>query len=179
MHIILGLLGTVVTILILLNRLAEAGIDLGGLNPFLWHRRRKWRQKYEGNPIFQLDSPMEVTALLMAAVAKMEGDISGEQKRTILDLYRREFHLTKKDASALLIASTHILGNGEEVRKNVSKVLAPSVEAFTEEQAASCTELVGKVAEIDGATTELQNEFLAGITSELEVTAPEAKSKWT
>ena len=36
MHIILGVLGAVITILILLNRLAEAGIDLGGLNPFLW-----------------------------------------------------------------------------------------------------------------------------------------------
>jgi len=48
MHFILGLLGTIVTILILLNRLADAGIDLGGLNPFLWHRRRKWRKMSGG-----------------------------------------------------------------------------------------------------------------------------------
>ncbi len=45
MHVIIGVLGSIITILILLNRLAEAGIDLGGLNPFLWKRRRQWKQK--------------------------------------------------------------------------------------------------------------------------------------
>ena len=59
MHIIFGLLGTIVTILILLNRLADAGIDLGGLNPFLWSRRRKWRKQYEGNPVFKIENPMD------------------------------------------------------------------------------------------------------------------------
>jgi len=34
MHIILGVLGAIVTILVLLNRLADAGIDVGWLNPF-------------------------------------------------------------------------------------------------------------------------------------------------
>ena len=43
MHIILGALGTIVTILWLLHRLAEMGVSLGGLNPWLWQRRRKWR----------------------------------------------------------------------------------------------------------------------------------------
>jgi hypothetical protein len=46
---ILAILGAVVSILILLNRLANAGINLGGLNPFLWYRRKKWRNQYEGN----------------------------------------------------------------------------------------------------------------------------------
>lgn len=179
MHIILGLLGTIVTILILLNRLAEAGIDLGGLNPFLWYRRRQWRQKYGGDPIFQLESPMEATALLMAAVAKMEGDISAEQKRVIIDIYESEFHLSKRDACALLVASTHILGNAEEVRKNVSKVLAPSLEAFTGDQARSCTNLVARMAEVDGAPTELQKEFLADVETALRARTSEQKSKWT
>jgi len=58
-HIVLGLLTTIVTLLILLNRLAEAGISLGGLNPFLWHRRRKWKQQLIGNPIFHIDGPMD------------------------------------------------------------------------------------------------------------------------
>ena len=70
MHIILGLLGTIVTILILLNRLSEAGIEIGWLNPFAWNRRRKWRNKYQGNPIFQLVDPLEVAALLCTSLAK-------------------------------------------------------------------------------------------------------------
>ena len=39
MPVILGFLGSIATILVLLRQLAEAGIDLGGLNPFLWKRR--------------------------------------------------------------------------------------------------------------------------------------------
>ena len=54
MHIILGFLGAVVTILVLFKRLSDAGIDIGWLNPFAWRRRRAWRNKYQGNPIFSL-----------------------------------------------------------------------------------------------------------------------------
>jgi len=46
MHVIIGFLGSVVTILWLLHRLAEMGIDMGGLNPWTWRRRRNFRQKY-------------------------------------------------------------------------------------------------------------------------------------
>lgn len=41
MHIVLAVLGSLVTILILLNRLKGLGIDFGWLNPFTWHRRRQ------------------------------------------------------------------------------------------------------------------------------------------
>ena len=34
MHVILGILGVFVTILILMNRLQQGGIDIGWLNPF-------------------------------------------------------------------------------------------------------------------------------------------------
>ncbi|MCH9673762.1 MAG: hypothetical protein K0U93_20145 [Gammaproteobacteria bacterium] len=160
MHIVLGLLGTIVTILILLNRLADAGIDLGGLNPFLWHRRRMWKQKYQGNPIFQLDSPMEATALLMAAVAKAEGDMSAEQKLAMLAMFQDEFGLSRKDASSLLIATTHILQDGEEVRANVAKVLAPNVSEFTAEQAESCVALINRVANIDEVINAVQQRVI-------------------
>lgn len=70
MQFVLALLAAIVTILILLNRLADAGIGLGGLNSFLWRRRRKWRQRYEGNPVYALDDPKEVTALFPLAMAK-------------------------------------------------------------------------------------------------------------
>lgn len=42
-------------------------IVLGALNPWSWRRRRKWRAAYEANPVFSITSPMEVTALLIAA----------------------------------------------------------------------------------------------------------------
>lgn len=144
---VIAVLGAIVSILILLNRLAEAGIDLGGLNPFLWGRRRKWKKQYEGDPVFKVKNPMEATALLMVGVAKSQGDMTRENKRNILSLFESEFKLSKKDAVSLLIASTHLHGSGEEFRKDVNKILKPSLESFSETQAESAMKLVTSVAE--------------------------------
>ena len=132
MHIVLGLLGTVVTILVLLNRLAEAGIDLGGLNPFLWQRRRKWRKQYEGNPVFKIEDPLDATAILMVAVAKSDGDMTSEAKKLILELFEKVFGQSKKDA-------------GGKIRQ----FLAPSRGNFTESKAGSAMELLEKVANLN------------------------------
>ncbi|MEM7053486.1 MAG: TerB family tellurite resistance protein [Pseudomonadota bacterium] len=146
MHIILGALAAICTILFLLNRLAEAGIDLAGLNPFLWNRRRKWRKKYQGNPVFKIDSPMDATAILMVAVAKADGDLTKESKGQLLNLFEQEFGLSKKDAAGLLISSSHLLGDGTEVRNNVKKFLAPSKDTFTKHQISSTIGLIETVA---------------------------------
>lgn len=42
MHIILGILGSIVTILYLVSAISEKGSTLAKLNPFAWYRRRKW-----------------------------------------------------------------------------------------------------------------------------------------
>jgi len=96
MHIILGHIGTIVPAHILLNKLAEAGIDLGGPNPYLWNKRRKWRKKYEGNPAFKIDNPMDATAILMVVAAKADGDITKADKKLLLDLFENEFNPSKK-----------------------------------------------------------------------------------
>lgn len=46
MPVLLGVLAAVVTILVLLKQLADHGISLGGLNPFLWRRRRNWSRQF-------------------------------------------------------------------------------------------------------------------------------------
>jgi len=151
MHIILGVFGSVVTILILLNRLAEAGFDLGGLNPFLWHRRRKWKKHYQGDPVFKINSPMDATAILMVAIVKADGDMTREDKSLLLRLFEEEFKLSKKDAAGLLISSVHLLGDGTQVRNNVRKFLTPSQKAFTALQALSAVALMNRVASASGA----------------------------
>ncbi len=164
---VFAVLGAIVSLLILLNRLAEAGIDLGGYNPFLWGRRRTWKKQYEGDPIFKVRSPMEATALLMVGVAKSQGEMTRENKKKILSLFESEFKLSKKAAVSLLIASTHLHGSGDELRKEVNKVLKPSLESFSETQAKSAIKLVQAVAEdtYDGGNTE---QLLMDITKALE-----------
>lgn len=177
MHVIIGLLGSIVTILWLLHRLAEMGIDLGGLNPFLWQRRKKWRKQYEANPVFLLDGPMEATALLITATAKADGDMSSEEKREILSIFENEFQLSKKDAAGLLISSSHLLGKGDEVREQLDKVLNPSLENFTKEQALSAIELIKRISELGGSATEMQSELIHNATVILERPIT-PKKKW-
>ena len=176
MHIILGALGTIVTILILFNRLADLGIDIGGLNPYLWNRRRKWKKIYEGNPVFKIENPMDATAILMVAAAKADGDMTKEDKVLILNLFENKFNLAKKDAAGLLISSVHLLGDGMEVRANVGKFLSPSKAAFTQIQAESALSLISQTAGHPGSVhphaEELLNQARAELTSNQKDSQP-------
>jgi len=125
MHFILGLLGTIV---------------------FLWKRRHEWRKRYEGNPAFQIEDPLDATAILMVAIAKVDGDMTRETKSLILKLYETKLKLSKKEAAGLLISSSHLLADGVEVRTKVEKFLEPSLNDFTEAKAASSIELIEQVA---------------------------------
>jgi hypothetical protein len=160
MHIVLGALGVIVTILILVNRLSDSGIDIGWLNPFAWKRRRDWAKKYHANPIYALTSPMEVTALLMVALAKSEGEISSEQKREIKRKFQEVFHLNDDRAAGLLASSSFLLKAGIDDVRHVGRLLEPSIDRFSEDQAASALELIRHIANFEGPTNAFQNEII-------------------
>ncbi len=84
MPILLGIVGAVITILILVRRLGGAGFDPSSLNPFQWYRRHKWRQRYHAKSLYSCDNSLEAAALLLVTTAKCDGDISGNQKQAIL-----------------------------------------------------------------------------------------------
>jgi len=178
MHIILGALGTIVTILWLLHRLAQMGIDLGGLNPFLWRRRTKWKKHHDANPIYKITSPLEATGLLVTAVAKIDGDMSSEEKIEILKMFSEEFHLSTDEATGLLVSSSHILGKGDDVKDHLKKVLAPSLANFTEEQAVSSIELIERISKVSHDRSELKERLIENIKKELTTVTSE-KSKWS
>lgn len=160
MHVLLGILGTVVTILFLLNRLADAGIDLGGLNPFLWKRRRNWRKKYDADPKYKIAHPMDATALLAVAITKSNGEMSSEEKQFVLGLFENEFNLANKDATELLSQSSFLLGRGDDVEGNVHKLLKASQDNFTAEQSHSAIEILQRVADLEGGANEAQQHIV-------------------
>ncbi len=75
MHVIIGLLGGLVTIFYLLDRL---GVDIGGLNPFYWYRRHAYAKKIGADPIYSIEDPVHVAALLIIGTAKLEGESDDE-----------------------------------------------------------------------------------------------------
>ena len=175
MHIILGILGLVVSILVLLNRLQQGGIDIGWLNPFSWHRRRQFRKQYELSAAYSLESPMDVAALFMVAVAKVDGDMSKEQKGRIIELFQSEFKLSDRESTALLGASVHIYGRGDEVINNPKTVLARSIDDFSSEQSISVKHMLNEVAKVEGDPTTEQVKLIKAISAELPTSDA---SKW-
>ena len=177
MHILIALLTAIGGILFWMHRLAQMGISLGGLNPFLWNRRRKWKMTYNANPIFRLESPMEASALLVTAAAKADGDMSSEEKSEILSIFSQEFHLSERDAASLLVSSVHLLGAGDEVRENLGGVLEASLPNFTPDQASSALSLMEHITQVGGSSTESQRELIANARLILQATNQQS-GKW-
>ncbi|MBF7073400.1 TerB family tellurite resistance protein [Glaciecola sp. MH2013] len=169
MHIILGVLGALVTILILANRLQENGIDVGWLNPFSWARRRKFRKEYQMHPAYTLESPLDVAALFMVAVAKADGDITRAQKDKIFELFQSELKLSEKQATDLFGSSVHIFGRGDDVLDNPSRVLARTAESFTDEQVHSVLSMLDIIASVDGSPSEAQIKLIKKITKAIPI----------
>lgn len=160
MHIILGALATIVTILILVNRLSNNGLDIGWLNPFAWKRRREWSKKYHANPLYALTSPMEVTALFMVGLAKSEGEISSEQKNEIKRKFREVFNLTEQNAVELFTSSAFLLKEDARVIADVRKIVEASLGNFSSEQVSSAQELLTHIANLDSPADEFQRDVL-------------------
>ena len=161
MHIVLGALGAIVTILILVNRLSDNGIDLGWLNPFAWKRRREWAKKYHASPIYSIQSPMDVTGLLMVAIAKSEGDMSSDQKNEIKVKFKEAFHLDEDKATSLITSSVFLLKEEMSSVKYMGKLLAPSIDKFTEEQAKSAYKLITHISTFDGPPNQFQEDVIS------------------
>ncbi|MXZ27722.1 MAG: hypothetical protein F4222_08630 [Gammaproteobacteria bacterium] len=162
MPYLLGLLGAIVTVLVLLKRLADAGIDLGGLNPFARRRKRAWQNKFEANPLFGLEDPMDAAAALAVGVAKVSGDLSSEQKNALLAAFQSTFDLDLAAAEQLLASSAYLVGDGQIFMDQVEGVLAKSREQFTDNQIASTLTLIEEIAAVEGAT-QRQRELIGRI----------------
>ncbi len=157
MHIVLGLLGTLVTILYLLDRL---GIDIGGLNPFYWWRRRAFAQRYGADPIYSIDDPVHVASLLIIGAAKLDGDLTAEQRSVAQAEFEKNFNLSTKEASELFGSAAHLLAAPQLLENQLNKLADKHSARFTREQAASLVEIMTTVASASGALSITQKEFI-------------------
>ena len=157
MHVIIGVLTGLVTIFYLLDRL---GIDIGGLNPFYWRRRRAWAKKYQGDPIYSIEDPMHVAAVLIVGAAKLDGDLTAESKKAALLQFKNRFSLETSSASELLGSAAHLLGSPQVIDTQLNGVVEKNHGRFSREQAASMIEMMTEVAAADGELSPRQKEFI-------------------
>jgi hypothetical protein len=163
MNILAGILGGIV-LWLFFRGFAELGISLNGLNPLLRHRRLRWLDQHNINPLYNIQSPMEMTAVLLVAVAKNnDGEIGTAEKKALLRLFEGKFHLNEKDAAALLIYSFYILRDDSELRLNLKRVMQKSLRQFTPEQAASALSMIQHVAGLDKTVNPAKEVLVAKI----------------
>ncbi len=160
MHIVLALAGAIITILILMRRLGDAGITLDSFNPFAWYRKHKWLRRYHTKPLFTIDDPQKVAALLIVSVAKADGLISIEEKNQILDMFEKEFGHSKEDASGLFTSSAFFLKDEDEISPLVPKILEISAAKFTENQITFTVECMNKISSLSAENATSKDKII-------------------
>jgi uncharacterized tellurite resistance protein B-like protein len=163
MHIVLGLLGGALTVMYLLDRL---GVDLGGLNPFHWYRRRAFAKKYGSDPVDSIEDPVHVAALMIIGAAKLDGDLSAEQKRVAKELFVSEFSLGSREASDLFGSAAHLLAAPQLIDGQLKNLAARNKDRFSPQQARSLVDMMSRVVSADGDLSPAQKDYIDTIRSQ-------------
>ncbi|MCL2590745.1 MAG: hypothetical protein FWD67_07675 [Betaproteobacteria bacterium] len=160
MHIVIGFLTAVAGVVWAFVALQRAGFKIDSLNPFAWYRRSQWNKQNTTPPLYKLSNPIDVAAVLLLGVIKCEGEISAEQKKAILQIFEKTFHLSAADASDLLLASAHLIRNVVYIGDQLPKILGPSKESFTPPLVGSLLQLMRHVSTIEGPANAEQEKLI-------------------
>ena len=160
MHVLIGLLGSLVTLLYLLDRL---GIDIGGMNPFYWYRRRAFAKRYGADPIFSIEDPIHIASLLIIGAAKLDGDLTAEQRSIAQSEFENNFKLDANEASGLFGSAAHLLAAPQLLENQLNKLADKHKTSFTADQAESLVQIMTTVASSGGSLSASQREFIDGV----------------
>ena len=175
MHIVLGVLTALVSILFLLNRL---GVNLGGLNPFDWRRRRAFAKRYGADPIYSVEDPVHVAALLIIGAAKLDGDLTAEQKKVAQEQFESNFSLDSRAASQLFGSAAHLLAAPQLIDTQLVSLADKNKGHLSQDQSESMIQMMIEVASADGDLTAKQSEFIDSIRSQF-VRSETSEGTWS
>jgi uncharacterized tellurite resistance protein B-like protein len=143
-----------------LNALHRSGFQFSSLNPFLAYRRWQWSRTYGARPIYRLERPIDVAAVLLLGVAKADGAITSDQKRELLAMFQSEFSISRDEASDLLLASSHLIRDEIYLVDHLGRILERCAERFEPDTVASLLAMMRKVAALDGSINGEQQKLI-------------------
>jgi len=168
MHVVIGLLTAIAGLIWALVALERAGFRLS--SPFALFRRYQWSTKYNRKPLHSLTEPMDVAAVLLLGIAKCEGEISAEQKKQLLDVFKQEFRINADEASDLLLASAHLIRNEIYLADQIDKLLEPSLPHFNDKQISKLESMMRQIASSEGPANEEQLKLIEAVRQQFEST---------
>lgn len=179
MHIIIAAITALAGLIWALNSLQRSGFDLNSLNPFLAYRRWKWRSTHGARPIYRLERPMDVAAVLLLGIAKADGEITSDQKRELQALFQSEFELSRDEAADLLLASSHLIRDQIYIVDHLDKILERSAARFEPEAVGSLLGMMRKIAVMDGSINAEQQKLIDATERYFAARQKTAGGKWS
>jgi uncharacterized tellurite resistance protein B-like protein len=88
---------------------------------------------------------MDFAALFIVGIAKIDGDLTIEEKKSILAEFSSNFSLDEREASQLLGSAAHLLGHPQLISTQLSTVLSRLDDLFTPAQAMSLVTMMTTV----------------------------------
>ncbi len=177
MHIVIAAITALAGLLWAINSLARSGFQLSALDPFAAYRRWQWRRTYGGKPIYKLDRPMDVAAVLLLGIAKADGSITSDQKRELQTIFQSEFEISRDEAADLLLASSHLIRDEIYIVDHLDKILERSAPKFEAENVSSLLRLMRRIAAMDGSINAEQQKLIEATERYFAARQP-AAGKW-
>lgn len=163
MGVILQILGLIITFTMAMEALRRFGIDVGWLNPLAFFRRRAWAKKVTTPPLYTLEHPVDVVAVMALAMVQATGAVTVEQKDGVLALLREQLALGDTDANSLWVASSHMLRNRPLAPSEVPAVLERSADKFTDYHVQTLRSLMQRAAQITPPASSEQQQLLDAV----------------
>jgi len=173
MHIVIGFLSALLMVLYVLERL---GIDVGWFNPFAWRRRRAWARRYQGDPIYSIEEPVDLATIFVVGAVRVDGDLSAGQKQAVRAMFAETFSLSEKESADLVGSAAHLIGAPQVAATQLEALAKMHRGTFSAEQAASVVSMAEQLAAADGSVSPAQREYLDGIRRSL--TPEESRGNW-
>jgi uncharacterized tellurite resistance protein B-like protein len=108
---------------------------------------------------------MHVAALLIVGAAKLDGDLSADQKKAALQQFEAVFSLDSRAATKLLGSAAHLLGPPQVIDTQLMGLAEKNKDRFSKDQAESLIQMMIEVASADGELTAEQDSYVENMRS--------------
>lgn len=178
MHIVVGALVALGSILWALNRLQANGLDLNAFNPFTWFRRHKWKKLHGAKALHSIDNPMEVASVFILGVVALEGELTRDQKNYIFSVFTDEFGVSQSVAGELFASASYLIKDEIDLANQVRHIVRPCKNKFTKEMSDAVLVYMNKVAMLHGDPSDFQRSMINAFEREFAV-LEESNQKWS
>lgn len=144
--------------ILLLTAVVLSGLVWGIVNLQREMRRRQW-EKQNVTPLFAIEKPRELVATLGLALLKCGGDLTMEQKDSLIRLYEEELQFSPKEAIEMYSYASYLISTDPNYAEKVKDICAPAMANFSDSQRESAMDLLaGLVDTLTDGQQRLLNE---------------------